>query len=40
MVGLARAEEEECVAPGDLVRWVEAEWTLQSQAKMIEINLC
>ena len=38
MVGLTRAGEEECRAPGDLVNWEEAEWTLHSQAKMIEVD--
>ena len=38
MVGLTRAGEEECGAPGDLVSWEEAEWTLHSQAKLIEVD--
>ena len=38
MVGLTRAGEEECGAPGDLVSWEEAEWTLHSQAKVIEVD--
>ena len=38
MVGLTRAGAEECGAPGDLVSWEEAEWTLHSQAKVIEVN--
>ena len=37
MVGLTMAGEEECGAPGNLVSWEEAEWTLHSQAKMIEV---
>ena len=38
MEGLTRAGEEECGAPGDLVSWEEAEWTLHSQAKVIEVD--
>ena len=38
MVGLTTAGEEECGAPGDLVSWEEAEWTLHSQAKVIEVD--
>ena len=38
MVGLTMAGEEECGAPGDLVSWEEAEWTLHSQAKVIEVD--
>ena len=38
MVGLTRAGEEECGAPGDLVSWEKAEWTLHSQAKVIEVD--
>ena len=38
MVGLTTAGEEECESPGDLVSWEEAEWTLHSQAKMIEVD--
>ena len=38
MVGLTRAGEEECGAAGDLVSWEEAEWTLHSQAKLIEVD--
>ena len=38
MVGLTRAGEEECGAAGDLVSWEEAEWTLHSQAKVIEVD--
>ena len=40
MVGLTRAGEEECGAPGDLVSWEEAEWTLHSQAKCQSTFLC
>ena len=38
MGGLTRAGVEECGAPGDLVSWEEAEWTLHSQAKVIEVD--
>ena len=38
MVGLTSAGEEECGASGDLVSWEEAEWTLHSQAKVIEVD--
>ena len=44
MVGLTRAGEEECGeeqrrrAAGDFVSWEEAEWTLHSQAKVIEVD--
>ena len=38
MVGLTRTGEEECGAPGDLVSWEEAEWTLHSQAKVIKVD--
>ena len=38
MIRLTRAGEKECGAPGDLVSWEEAEWTLHSQAKMIEVD--
>ena len=38
MIGLTKAGEEECGAPGDLVSWEEAEWTLHSQAKVIEVD--
>ena len=37
-VGLTRAGEEECGAPGDLVSWEGAEWTLHSQAKFVEVD--
>ena len=33
-----RAGEEECGAPKDLVSWEEAEWTLHSQAKFINVD--
>ena len=36
MRDLTTARGEECGAPGDLVNWEETEWTLQSQAKVIE----
>ena len=38
MVRLTRAGDEECGAPGDLASWGEAEWTLHSQAKLIEVD--
>ena len=38
MVRLTKAGGEECEAPGDLVSWEEAEWTLHSQAKLIEVD--
>ena len=38
MVGLTSAGEEECGAAGDLVSWEEAEWTLHSQARVIEVD--
>ena len=38
MVGLTKAGHEECGAPGDLVSWEEAEWTLHSQAKVVEVG--
>ena len=38
MVGLTTAGGEECGAPGDLVNWEEAEWTLHSQAEVIEVD--
>ena len=38
MVGLTMAGGDECGAPGDLVSWEEAEWTLHSQAKVIEVD--
>ena len=39
MKGLTTAGGEECGAPGDLVNWEEAEWTLHSQAKVIEVDM-
>ena len=36
MIGQTTAGGEECGAPGDLVSWEEAEWTLHSQAKVIQ----
>ena len=38
MIAQTTAGEEECGAPGDLVNWEEAEWTLHSQAKVIEVD--
>ena len=38
MVDLTTAGGKECGAPGDLVNWEEAEWTLFSQAKVIEVD--
>ena len=38
MIGLTTAGEGECGSPGDLVSWEEAEWTLHSQAKLIEVD--
>ena len=38
MIGMTTAGGDECGAPGDLVNWEEAEWTLYSQAKMIEVD--
>ena len=38
MVGLTRSGNEECGTPGDLVSWEKAEWTLHSQAKVIEVD--
>ena len=38
MIGQTTAGGEECGAPGDLVSWEEAEWTLHSQAKVIEVD--
>merc|ERR1712077_47957 len=38
MIVQTTAGGEECGAPGDLVNWEEAEWTLHSQAKMIEVD--
>ena len=39
MVGMTQAGDEECGAAGDLVSWEEAEWSLHSQAKVIEVDL-
>ena len=38
MIGMTTAGGAECGAPGDLVNWEEAEWTLPSQAKVIEMD--
>ena len=38
MKGLTTSGGEECGAPGDLVSWEEAEWTLHSQAKEVEVD--
>ena len=38
MKGITTAGGKECGAPGDLVNWEEAEWTLHSQAKWIEVD--
>ena len=38
MVGLTTAGADECGAPGDLLSWEESEWTLHSQAKMVELD--
>ena len=38
MIGQATSGGEECGAPGDLVNWEEAEWTLHSQAKVVELD--
>ena len=38
MKELTTAGGEECGAPGDLVNWEEAEWTLYSQAKVIGVD--
>ena len=38
MIGQTTAGGEECGAPGDLVSWEEAEWTLHSQAKVIDVD--
>ena len=39
MMDLTRAGGVECGAPGDLVSWEEAEWTLHSQAKVIVVDM-
>ena len=38
MIGQTLAGGQECGAPGNLVNWEEAEWTLHSQAKVIEVD--
>ena len=38
MMVLTTAGGEGCGAPGDLINWEEAEWTLHSQAKVIEVD--
>ena len=38
MISLTTAGGEECGEPGNLVNWEEAEWTLYSQAKVIEVD--
>ena len=38
MVRLTTAGDEECGAPGNLNSWEEAEWTLHSQARVIEVD--
>ena len=38
MVDLTTAGGKECGSPGDLVNWEEAEWTLHSKAKVIEVD--
>ena len=38
MIAQTEAGGEKCGAPGDLVNWEEAEWTLHSQAKVIEMD--
>ena len=38
MINLTTAGKEECGATGNLVNWEDAEWTLHSQAKMIEVD--
>ena len=38
MTGLTRAGEEVCGAAGDILSWEEAEWTLHSHAKLIEVD--
>ena len=39
MVGITTAGGEECGAPGDYLSWEEAEWTLHSAARMLELEL-
>ena len=38
MIGQTLAGGQECGAPGNLVNWEEAEWTLHSQAKLVEVD--
>ena len=38
MKNITTAGGEECGTPGDLISWHEAEWTLHSQAKVIEMD--
>ena len=38
MVGMTTAGGEECGAPGDYLSWEEAEWTLHSAARMLEVE--
>ena len=38
MMVLTTAGGEGCGEPGDLINWEEAEWTLHSQAKVIEVD--
>ena len=39
MVGMTTAGGEECGAPGDYLSWEEAEWTLHSAARMLEVRV-
>ena len=38
MIGMTTAGGDECGASGNLLSWEEAEWTLHSQAKVIEVD--
>ena len=38
MVGLTTTGDDECGAPGDLLSWEEADFTLHSQARVIEVD--
>ena len=38
MIAQTTAGGKECGAPGDLVNWEEAEWTLQAKANLIEVD--
>ena len=38
MMAITTPGDEECGALGDLVNWEEAEWTLQSEAKILEVD--